>query len=284
MNAVWTNQRRRADGVATEQWRVAPGTLVNLAALPTDDTDRFDDKEQAEATMNSDLERLRDLQELLHADDRFALLLVLQGTDTSGKDGTVKHLSSGVSLVGAEMTNFKAPSETELAHDFLWRVHQHVPERGRIGIFNRSHYEDVLIVRVHNLVPPKVWERRYEQINAFERILTLNNTIVIKCFLHISKTEQKERLLARLDNPAKHWKFNPGDLKERGLWDDYQRAYETALSRCNTADAPWYVIPANKKWFRNYAVTRVLVETLERLDLRPPRGGFDPHAMRGELA
>jgi PPK2 family polyphosphate:nucleotide phosphotransferase len=233
--------------------------------------------------MTADLERLRDLQELLHADDRFAVLLVLQGTDTSGKDGTVKHLSSGVSLVGAEMTNFKAPSETELAHDFLWRVHQHVPERGRIGIFNRSHYEDVLIARVHNLVPPKVWETRYEQINAFERILTLNRTVVIKCFLHISKDEQKERLLARLDNPAKHWKFNPGDLKERTLWDAYQQAYEAAISRCNAAEAPWYVIPADKKWYRNYAVTRVLVEALERLDLRPPRAGFEPEAMRGEL-
>jgi PPK2 family polyphosphate:nucleotide phosphotransferase len=270
--------------VTAEQWRVPPGALVKLAECPTADTSGFDDKDQAAAVMEADLERLRDLQELLYVDGRFAVLLVLQGMDTSGKDGTVKHLSSGVSLVGAEMTNFKAPSGTELAHDFLWRVHQHVPERGRIGIYNRSHYEDVLIVRVHNLVPREVWETRYEQINAFERTLTQNHTIVIKCFLHISKGEQKERLLARLDNPAKHWKFNPGDLKERSYWDAYQQAYEAALSRCNTANAPWYVIPADKKWHRNYAVTRILVETLERLDLRPPTIDFDPQAMRAKLS
>ncbi len=270
--------------MTAEQWRVSPDASVQLAAFPSDDTSGFADKDQAAAAIDADIERLRDLQELLHADGRFAVLLVLQGMDTSGKDGTVKHLSSGVSLVGAEMTNFKAPSETELAHDFLWRVHQHVPERGRIGIFNRSHYEDVLIVRVHNLVPREVWEARYDQINAFERTLTQNHTIVIKCFLHISKEEQKERLLARLKNPAKHWKFNPGDLKERGYWDDYQQAYEAALSRCNTDDAPWYVIPADKKWHRNYAVTRLLVETLERLDLRPPTPDFDPDAMRAELS
>lgn len=270
--------------MTAEQWRVAPGAMVNLTALPPDDTGDFTDNKQADARMNADLGRLRDLQELLHADHRFAVLLVLQGMDTAGKDGTVKHLSSGVSLVGAEMTNFKAPSETELAHDFLWRVYRHLPERGRIGIFNRSHYEDVLIARVHNLVPPMVWERRYEQINAFERILSLNSTVVIKCFLHISKEEQKARLLARLDDPSKHWKFNPGDLKERARWEDYQGAYEAAISRCNTAEAPWYVIPADKKWYRNYAVTRVLVETLERLDLRPPPAEFDPAAMRAELA
>ncbi|MGD9891922.1 MAG: polyphosphate kinase 2 family protein [Dehalococcoidia bacterium] len=270
--------------MSADAWRIPPGSEVSLAQFPTADTSGFEDKDQATAVMSADIERLRDLQELFYADGRFAVLLVLQGMDTSGKDGTVKHLSSGISLVGAEMTNFKAPSERELAHDFLWRVHQHAPERGRIGIFNRSHYEDVLVVRVHNLVPRDVWESRYEQINAFERILTLNHTIVIKCFLHISNDEQKERLLARLDNPAKHWKFNPGDLKERSYWDAYQQAYEAALSRCNTADAPWYIIPADKKWHRNYAVTRILVETLERLDLRPPTPDFDPQAMRAELS
>jgi PPK2 family polyphosphate:nucleotide phosphotransferase len=269
--------------VTVEQWRPPPGAAVKLAEYPTNDTSGFEDKDQAAAVMEADLERLRDLQELLYADGRFAVLLVLQGMDTSGKDGMVKHLSSGISLVGAEMTNFKAPSETDLAHDFLWRVHQHVPERGRIGIFNRSHYEDVLIVRVHNLVPNDVWGARYDQINDFEHLLTHTNTVVIKCFLHISKEEQKERLLARLGNPAKHWKFNPGDLKERSYWDAYQQAYEAAISRCNTADAPWYIIPADKKWHRNYAVTRLLIETLERLKLRPPAIDFDPHVMRTEL-
>lgn len=265
-----------------ERWRVPPGAMVELSRYSPHDTSGFKSKIEAAAAMDADLGRLRDLQELLYADGRYAVLLVLQGMDTSGKDGTVKHLSSGVSLVGAEMTNFKAPTAEELEHDFLWRIHQHVPARGRIGIFNRSQYEDVLIVRVHDLVPRQVWESRYDQINAFEEMLTQNSTVVIKCFLHINKEEQKERLLARLENPAKHWKFNPGDLKERGLWDAYQQAYDTALSRCNSADAPWYVIPADKKWHRNYAVTRVLVETLEGLDLRPPQPDFDLKEIRIE--
>lgn len=268
--------------MTTEQWRVAPGTAVDLTAIDPGDTGGFTTKSAAQPAIDADLERLRDLQELLYIDDRYAVMLVIQGMDTSGKDGTINHLSGGISLIGGEVTNFKAPTSVELQHDFLWRIHQRTPERGRIGIFNRSHYEDVLIVRVHDLVPPPVWETRFDQINDFERMLTQNNTIVLKCFLHISNAEQRERLQARVDDPAKWWKFNPGDIKERARWPAYQAAYEAALSRCSTDHAPWYVIPADNKWFRNYAVTRLIVETLDGLDLRPPEATFDPHVVRIE--
>ena len=260
----------------SEPWMIEPGTTVSLTDYDPDHTGCFRNEKAAADAMRADLERLRELQELLHVEGRHAVLLVLQGMDTSGKDGMIKHLSSGLSLVGAEVSDFKQPTAPELQHDFLWRIHQRVPERGRIGIFNRSQYEDVLVVRVHDLVPEKVWEKRYEQINAFEQMLTENGTTIVKCFLHISKKEQKERLLARLADSTKLWKFNPGDLKERGHWSAYQQAYAAALTRCNTAAAPWYMIPANKKWYRNYVVTRILVETLERLDMRYPTPDFDP--------
>lgn len=272
----------REKRMTAERWRVAPGSTVDLAGINPGDTGEFRDKAAAKPATDADLERLRDLQELLYVDDRYALLLVLQGMDTSGKDGTIKHLSGGISLIGGEVTNFKAPTSAELQHDFLWRIHQHAPERGRIGIFNRSHYEDVLIVRVHNLVPRSVWEGRYDQINAFEGMLAQNSTIVLKCFLHISNEEQRERLQARVDNPAKWWKLNPEDVKERARWPEYQAAYEAVLARCSTDAAPWYVIPSDKKWFRNYAVTRLLVETLEGLHLRPPEPTFDPKGVRIE--
>ena len=266
--------------MVAERWRVEPGSRVDLSTFDPADTGDFHDKNQAAPAMDADLDRLRDLQERLYVDDRFAILLVLQGMDTSGKDGTVKHLSGGLTLIGAEVTNFKAPTTTDLQHDFLWRIHQRLPERGHIGIFNRSHYEDVLIARVHHLVPETVWKKRYDQINAFERMLAEDGTVVLKCFLHIGKEEQRERLQARLDNPEKHWKFDPGDLKERARWPDYVEAYEAALSRCSTEAARWYVIPSDKKWFRNYAVTRLLVETLEELDLRLPEVRFDPSTIR----
>jgi len=264
------------------RWRVAPGSRVDLSTLNPADKGDFGGKDEAEPALDADVRRLRDLQEKLYVDGRHAVLLVLQGMDTSGKDGTIKHLSGGLSLIGAEAANFKAPSARELRHDFLWRIHHRVPERGRVGIFNRSHYEDVLIVRVHEHVPAAVWRRRYEQINAFERMLIENDVAVLKCFLYISNEEQKERLQARIDNPEKRWKFNPDDLKERALWPQYVAAYEEALSRCSTEHAPWYVIPADKKWFRNYAVTRLLVETLESLDLRLPEAAFDPAGVRIE--
>jgi PPK2 family polyphosphate:nucleotide phosphotransferase len=266
--------------MTSNRWRVEPGTSVRLKDFDPDDTGDFTDKDMADDACAADLARLRVLQELLYADDRYAILLVLQGMDTSGKDGTTKYLSGGVSLLAGEVTSFKQPTATDLAHDYLWRIHQRTPARGKIGIFNRSHYEDVLVVRVHNLVPPDVWQKRYAQINAFERILADNNTVIIKCFLYISKDEQRVRLQERLDEPDKLWKFNPGDLKERALWDQYHEAYEAALTRCNSPDAPWYVIPSNKKWFRNFAVARILVQTLESLDLKPPKPDFDPRAVK----
>jgi PPK2 family polyphosphate:nucleotide phosphotransferase len=256
-------------------WRVPPGTTVRLKDYDPGDTGGFSQRQEAEPAAAADLTHLRDLQERLYVNGRYAVLLILQGMDTAGKDGMVRYLSQGVELMGAEVTSFKQPTATELAHDFLWRIHQRTPEHGKTGIFNRSHYEDVLIVRVHNLVPPNVWEKRYDQINAFEKILADNDTIIIKCFLHISKSEQRDRLMERLDEPAKRWKFNPGDLKERLFWDQYQDAYEAALTRCNTDYAPWYIIPSNKKWFRNFAVTRILVQTLQSLDLSLPEPAFD---------
>jgi PPK2 family polyphosphate:nucleotide phosphotransferase len=239
-------------------------------------------KEHAEEVMVTDLERLRDLQERFYVDGRRALLLVLQGMDTSGKDGMVRHLSGGINLLSSQVTAFKQPSGAELQHDYLWRVHQRVPALAIFGIFNRSHYEDVLVPRVHKLVAPDAWRARFRQINDFERLLVENRTVVIKCFLHISKQEQKERLQARLDDRAKLWKFDPADISERAFWDEYQRAYEEVLAECSTEAAPWYVIPADHKWYRNYAVPRLLIETLELLDLRVPEPKFDPSTIRLE--
>lgn len=262
--------------MASGPYRVEPGTVVRLAELDPGDTGPFARKRDAKAASDADLKRLNDLQERHYADQRYAVLLVLQGTDTSGKNGLVRHLSQGLDMMGTEVTSFGQPTPEELQHDFLWRVHRRVPGRRMIGIFNRSHYEDVLIARVHELVPAEEWQRRHRQINDFERLLAENHTVLVKCLLHISKEEQRQRLQARLDNPSKWWKFNPGDLTDRDLWDRYTEAYEAALTNCSTPEAPWYVIPADHKWYRNYAVTRLLVETLAALDLQPPRPDFDP--------
>ena len=219
--------------------------------------------------------RIDELQDALYAEGRRALLIVLQGRDTSGKDGTVRKVFGPLDPLGITITSFKVPTPVELAHDFLWRVHQAVPPKGTIGVFNRSHYEDVLVVRVHGLVPEPVWRARYEQINQFERILTENGVTILKFFLHISRHEQRERLLARLEDPTKYWKFSPGDLKERERWDEYTSAYEEALSRTSTAAAPWYVVPADKKYLRDLLVAQVVADTLERMDPRypgPPEG------------
>jgi PPK2 family polyphosphate:nucleotide phosphotransferase len=190
--------------------------------------------------------------------------------DAGGKDGTIKHVMGGVNPQGCQVTSFKQPTARELAHDYLWRIHMAVPSRGYIGIYNRSHYEDVLVVRVHNLVPEEVWSTRYEQINHFEKLLAETGTTILKFFLYISKEEQKERFEARLTDPTKNWKFSAGDVKERRYWDDYMLAYEEALSRCNTPWAPWYIIPANRKWYRNLVVSQTIVETLEKLDMHYP--------------
>jgi PPK2 family polyphosphate:nucleotide phosphotransferase len=202
--------------------------------------------------------------------------------DTAGKDGTIRNVMTGCNPQGCTVTSFKVPTPEELAHDFLWRVHKAVPGKGQIGIFNRSHYEDVLVVRVHNLVPKSVWSKRYDEINAFENHLTRNGVTILKFFLHISKDEQKRRLLDRLNDPRKQWKVNPGDFEERKLWDDYTAAYEDALSRTSTGHAPWFVIPSDHKWFRNLAVSSIIVDALESLDLKLPRPSFDLKSMRVE--
>jgi PPK2 family polyphosphate:nucleotide phosphotransferase len=213
---------------------------------------------------------LNDLQQLLYATEQHSLLVVLQGMDCSGKDGVIKHVMSAFNPQGVQVTSFKVPSEEELAHDFLWRVHQHTPRRGMAAIFNRSHYEDVLVVRVDNLVPEAVWRKRYDHINDFEQLLAENGTTVLKFFLHISQKEQQERLQDRLDDPTEHWKFRVGDLDARAKWDNYMAAYEEALQRCSTPHAPWYIVPADRKWYRNLVVSTVLVEKLRALDLRWP--------------
>lgn len=206
---------------------------------------------------------LGEIQELLYAAQQNSILIVLQGMDTSGKDGTVSHVMSVVNPQGCRVNAFKAPTPEELAHDFLWRVHPQTPGKGMMEIFNRSYYEDVLVTRVHNLVPKDVWEQRYEQINAFEQLLASNGTLILKFFLYISKDEQEKRLQAREDDPDKRWKMSPGDYVEREYWDDYIKAYENVLVKCSTAYAPWYIIPANHKWYRNLAVAKVLADTLQ---------------------
>jgi PPK2 family polyphosphate:nucleotide phosphotransferase len=228
----------------------------------------------AEAETRSHCEALDELAFRLYAEARRAVVVVLQGIDTSGKDGTIRMLASGISPQCLDVRSFKAPSALELAHDFLWRIHAAVPAHGRIGVFNRSQYEDVLVVRVRKLVPARTWKNRYEQINAFEKLLADGGLTFVKCFLHISRKEQKERLEERLRDPRKQWKLGPSDLEDRRLWDDFQAAYEDALTLCNTDVAPWHVVPADRKWYRNLVVARLLRQTLERLDPRFPT--FDP--------
>ncbi len=258
-------------------YRIAPGSKVRLKDFDPNDNGSFGDKEEARAAIDADRMKLIDLQERLYAERQRSLLIILQGMDTSGKDGAIEHVMSGVNPQGVQVTSFGVPTTEELAHDYLWRVHRAVPPRGCIGIFNRSHYEDVLIVRVHALVPRDVWKERYQQINAFERLLTESGTTILKFFLYIDKDEQKQRLQARLADPAKQWKFNIGDLAERKRWDDYMAAYEDALSECSPDHAPWFVVPANRKWYRNYVLMRIIVEALEEMKPQypPPAEGLD---------
>ena len=260
--------------------RIRPGTRVRLDRIDPADTGRHADEAAARAKLGRDIARLAKLQDVLYADRRHAVLVVLQGMDTSGKDGTVKHVMSGVNPSGCEVVSFKLPTEEEAAHDFLWRAHRAAPRRGHITIFNRSHYEDVLVPRVHRTVPRAVVRRRYQQINDFERMLAENGTQVVKFFLHISKGEQRRRLAERLADPDKGWKFSVHDIKERALWKRYLTAYEKLLSRCSTPHAPWYVIPADHKWHRNLVVASVLVHALEDLDMRYPPPALSPGQLR----
>ncbi|MGZ3586111.1 MAG: polyphosphate kinase 2 family protein [Candidatus Limnocylindrales bacterium] len=249
-----------------ERLRVVPGSRIHLAQVDPGETYGHA-KQTAGPVLEAGLRRLDSLQERLWAGERRAVLVVLQGMDTAGKDGTIRHVMAAFNPQGCPVTGFKVPTSDELAHDYLWRAHRATPPKGSIGIFNRSYYEDVLVVRVHGLVPERRWRQRYAQINAFEQHLAQNDTTVLKFFLHISPEEQRARLQARVDDPTKRWKFQMGDLAERKLWPAYMEAYEDALARCATADAPWYVIPADRKWFRNLAVAEVLGATLA--DLRP---------------
>jgi PPK2 family polyphosphate:nucleotide phosphotransferase len=244
--------------------RVKPGTRVRVERRNPSDTLGWD-KASAAPELARQLDRLTELQDRFWAESKRSVLVVLQGIDAAGKDGTINKVMEAFNPQGCPVTSFKVPSAEELAHDYLWRVHKAVPRKGEIGIFNRSHYEDVLIVRVHGLVPRKVWSERYGQINDFERMLADNGTTLVKFFLTIDKDEQRKRFQARFDDPTKRWKFSMGDLEERKLWDDYQLAFDDALSKCSTASAPWYVIPANRNWFRNLAVATILADTIAGL-------------------
>ncbi|HXA76591.1 MAG TPA: polyphosphate kinase 2 family protein [Candidatus Acidoferrales bacterium] len=254
---------------------VTPGEKVKLGEWDPDDTLGWEKGHKTTAVLEKACQRLDRLQYLLYAEHKRALLVVLQGLDAAGKDGTIRHVMSGVNPQGCTVTPFKTPSAEEMEHDFLWRIHKAVPEFGDIGIFNRSHYEDVLIVRVHNLVPKDVWSNRYDEINEFEEQLHDNHVKVVKFFLHISKDEQKKRFEQRIDDPDRRWKISEGDFAERKFWDDYTQAYEAALTKCNTKHSPWYVIPSNKKWFRNLAVSHIIVETLEDMRMKFPAPTVD---------
>jgi len=266
-----------------DRYRVLPDTEAGLAHRdPSERLTHHEGKKVGRKYLDALTLRLRDLQELLYAEGKYKVLMVLQATDTGGKDGVIRHVFRTVNPQGVKVSSFKVPSARERAHDYLWRIHRETPGSGEIRIFNRSHYEDILVVRVRELVPPDVWERRYHHINEFERMLADEGTTILKFFLHISKEEQAARLQARLDDPEKLWKFSPADLAERRHWDAYQEAYEAMLSRTSTPWAPWYVIPSNSKWYRNLVIARVLVEALERLDMKHPEPDFDPASIRIE--
>ncbi|WP_404285546.1 polyphosphate kinase 2 family protein [Microvirga sp. RSM25] len=256
--------------------RVEPGEKIRLRDRNPRDKSLFGDEQETKAATAALAKDIDTLQDRLYAEGSRALLVILQGTDTSGKDGTIRSVFNATGPLGVSVHAFGPPSRLELEHDYLWRVHAAAPRRGTIGIFNRSHYEDVLIGKVHKLAPEKVVEQRYDQINAFEKMLAENGTTILKFMLHISKDEQKERLQERLDDPAKHWKFNPGDLEDREHWDDYQDAYEIMLNRCSTKWAPWHIIPADRKWVRNAAIATIVKATLEEMDPQYPEVSWKP--------
>lgn len=261
-----------------QRLRVEPGEKLALNDVDTRDTPLAPGgKKEGRKTLEEMHERLNELQEVLYAESERALLVVLQALDTGGKDGTIRKVLGPLNPQGVRVTSFKPPTPDELAHDYLWRIHNAVPSKGTIGVFNRSHYEDVLITRVHKWIPKKVTTQRFKQINNFEKHLTENGVTLLKFYLHISREEQRERLQKRLENPEKHWKFSSADLAERELWDDYIDAYDEVLRACTTPWAPWYVIPADRKWYRDFAVGSILLETLEGMDLRypPPEEGLD---------
>jgi PPK2 family polyphosphate:nucleotide phosphotransferase len=266
----------------TNRFRVRPGREVSLRRHDPADTGQYKSKQKAAGQLDRDIARLVALQEQLYAQDRWSLLLIIQAMDAAGKDSAIKHVMSGLNPQATQVFSFKRPSDEELDHDYLWRTTQALPERGRIGIFNRSYYEEVLVVRVHpeilarqklpaSLVTRRLWTERFEDITAFERYLSRNGTLIRKFFLHVSKDEQRRRFLERLDEPAKNWKFQAADLAERDRWDDYMKAYEEALAQTSTKEAPWFIVPADHKWFTRLVIARLVIEALESLDLRFPK-------------
>jgi PPK2 family polyphosphate:nucleotide phosphotransferase len=253
-----------------------PGSKVKLKDIPSGPVDGIAfGKKAAVKRIALNAVEMAEMAKRLYAENKRGILLVLQGMDTAGKDGTIRSVMRGMNPTSCQVTSFKKPSAEELDHDFLWRCHKAVPAKGNIGIFNRSHYEEVLIVRVHSLVPESVWKTRYETINDFEKLLSDTGTRVVKCFLHISKETQRERLQERVDVPEKNWKFNPGDLAERKLWSQYQSAYEDALAKCNTDHSPWHITPSDKKWYRNLVISQLLKSVLEDLDPQYPPAESD---------
>lgn len=260
-------------------YRVKPGEKrIDLGAWDTDDDGGLA-RDVADVESLKLTERIAQLQERLYAEGKRSVLVVLQAMDGAGKDSTIKSVFGPLNPQGLSLTSFKAPCGHERAHDFLWRVHAHTPSRGYIGLFNRSHYEDVLVVRVKNLVQESIWKKRYKHIVNFEELLVDEGTAVVKFYLHVSRDYQRERLQKRLDDPAKHWKFEPNDLTERALWKDYREAFEVAVAKTSTKDAPWYIIPAEKRWFRNWLVAKIMVETMESMDIQLPKPDFDPKSI-----
>lgn len=262
-------------------YEVKPQKQVKLSDYSTKDTAGFKSKDEAKELLERNIEKMIELQDKLYAQDKYSLLLIFQAMDAAGKDSTIKHVMSGLNPQGTQVYSFKQPSKEELDHGYLWRIQKVVPERGRIGIFNRSHYEEVLVVRVHDLlknqplpqelIDKNIWQKRYEQISNFENYLYENGTIILKFFLHVSKEEQKERFLARIDDQSKNWKFSAADVEERKYWNDYQKAYEDAISATSKKNAPWYIIPADKKWFARLLVSEIIVEALKKLKLEYPK-------------
>jgi PPK2 family polyphosphate:nucleotide phosphotransferase len=262
------------------RFRVKPGEKVKLHDIDPDFKDKLEGHEDARKEFERNARRLRELQELMYAEHQRSLLICLQAMDAGGKDGTIRHVLGSMNPQGCKVVSFKQPTSVERDHDFLWRIHREVPAKGEAAIFNRSHYEDVLVVRVHGLVPRSVWSKRYDQINAFEKSLADTGTHLLKFYLHISKDEQLKRFGDRLEDPSKHWKISASDYTERRRWDDYIEAYEDALAKCSTESAPWFIIPANHKWFRNLAVAQIVVDFLERLDMKPPPPSVDIEQIR----
>jgi PPK2 family polyphosphate:nucleotide phosphotransferase len=258
-----------------DRFGVKPGSTVRLDRIDASFTDKHKDQASALDEIERFTKRLRELQYLLYAEGKRSLLIILQAMDAGGKDGTINHVLGNMNPQGAKVYGFKVPSAEEAAHDFLWRIHKAAPQRGQVAIFNRSHYEDVLVSRVHGFVPKKVWSKRYDLINDFEKSLADNGTHILKFYLHISEDEQLRRFKQRLDDPERHWKISESDYNEREYWDDYTKAFQDALSRCSTGHAPWFVVPANHKWFRNLVVSQIVVEALESLKMEFPKPTID---------